>query len=76
MSNSSDLLHPESTQLTSDPAAQLEYENWLSFHRVWGTISDAAIGAIAHQKRLIELLIDVSNAPSQSEVELREGKRI
>ena len=55
MSNPSHPLHPESTQLTSDPAEQLEYENWLSFHRVWGTMSDATISAIAHHLQVLPI---------------------
>jgi len=55
MSNPSHPLHPESTPLTSDPAEQLEYENWLSFHRVWGTMSDATISAIAHHLQVLPI---------------------
>ncbi len=60
MPNSSFPLHPEATQLTSDLADQLECENWLSFHRVWGTMSDATISAIAHHLQVLPIAANTS----------------
>lgn len=55
MSNSSIPLYPESPDLIGDPSEYLEYENWLSFHRVWGKMSDATIQAIARHLQFLPI---------------------
>lgn len=55
MSNSPTPLQPNSTQIASGAAEQLEYQNWLSFHRVWGKMSDGTISAIAQHLQVLPI---------------------
>ena len=60
MYNASIPLHPESSPATMETAQYLEAENWLSFHHVWGKMSDATISAIAQHLQFLPILANVS----------------
>lgn len=43
------------TRSQPDEGAKLERSNWLSFHRVWGQLSDRAIQAIAQSLQTLKV---------------------
>jgi hypothetical protein len=53
MSNGSTPLSPQSLASQDERADYLESENWLSFHRVWGRMSEETIAAIAQNLQVL-----------------------
>jgi hypothetical protein len=55
MSNSSTPLSPQSVASHDEQSDDLGSENWLSFHRVWGKLSDETIAAIAQNLHVLPI---------------------